>query len=1053
MYRILLSTIRERRTQVLKAASALLVSQKLGRTDPAIDVGAFTTVINALQLSLSAMLEEQRKNASSSRLPIRKTAGDIFTLYRCLPAPEDPRAYGMQLLRASCNAVIADRPSDAARWLRDLEERGCWPTGAVDSPEWRERLYGTLADVWLRLIRKKGWHDRDVVLERIADLRTAQEEYEQRYLDQLGDEYVETQALELIGLYHVAKAAELLALFTTQGSVDGDVQIQLLLDAQFDRALAICDVARLYEFESLVYLLITTAKILVDNSIWTVTRAVNSKVTQFVRSLVDRGRHDNAIFDVLPPQRRALAEKGLLGSSRRAIVVSLPTSSGKTLIAQFRILQALNQFREERGWVCYLAPTKALVNQITRALRREFTPLGIHVERLSPAVAFDGPETSILQKGQQFDVLVATPEKMDLLVRQRLVSTTERTLALVVVDEAHMLQDKERGLKLELLLATINREHVNAQFLLLTPFIPNAKEIARWLGRQSCDDISVGFDWQPNDRMIAIGRAIKTDTLSQRSHDYAIELNPVHTSKNTITTDRLTFAPMHHVSGTFSQANSVKTIAALTALHLKTNGPIIVMHSRPDWVWTLAEELKRGQPNTDHPGDDLLLVRRFTELEYGSGFPLIDLLDHRIGVHHAGLSDETRALMEWLFENRQLDFLIATTTIAQGVNFPVDGLVMASHCYPSKTGSYAMPTEDFWNIAGRAGRIGQDQLGVVVLVAESDEKEAVLKSYVNEQVQNLNSALIALVEEASSNLGDLRYLLRRAPQWSAFLQYLAHTYNQSNKTLDALHTMEQELRGTLGFQKLREQDSTRANQLLQGIEQYVKYLQEGSKPLHMVDRTGFSIDSIMSVLSQSSHEKSSWQWQSLFKAGDTSLKSMMGILLEVPELRDNLQAVLGREKPNGEKLSLIIKDWVTGKSIKEIAAHHFTHNDSDPTSAMTTCGQNLFGRLTQTASWGLGALLSITTGDLDDETFKSIQSLPSQVYYGVESEEAVLLRMLGIPRNAAGPLAGVIKPQSTDTIEGTRKKLYALSNEAWHKALGESGVMYKQVWKIIEGID
>jgi len=270
MYRVLLSTIRERRTQVLQAASALLVSQKLGRTDPAIDVAEFTTVINALQLSLSFMLEEQRKNASSS-LPIRKTAGDIFTLYRCLPAPEDPRAYGMQLLRASCNAVIADRPSDAARWLQDLEERGCWPTGALDSPEWRQRLYGTLSDVWLRLIRKKGWHDRDVVLERIADLRTAQEEYEQRYLDQLGDEYVETQALELIGLYHIAKAAELLALFITQGSVDGDVQIQLLLDAQFDRALAICDVARLYEFESLLYLLITTAKILVDNSIRTVT--------------------------------------------------------------------------------------------------------------------------------------------------------------------------------------------------------------------------------------------------------------------------------------------------------------------------------------------------------------------------------------------------------------------------------------------------------------------------------------------------------------------------------------------------------------------------------------------------------------------------------------------------------------------------------------------------------------------------------------------------------------------------------------------------------------
>jgi len=88
------------------------------------------------------------------------------------------------------------------------------------------------------------------------------------------------------------------------------------------------------------------------------------------------GRGDRALFDVLPPQRRTLAERGLLGSSRRAVVVSLPTSSGKTLIAQFRMLQALNQFEDRKGWVAYLAPSRALVNQVTRQLRRDFQPLG-----------------------------------------------------------------------------------------------------------------------------------------------------------------------------------------------------------------------------------------------------------------------------------------------------------------------------------------------------------------------------------------------------------------------------------------------------------------------------------------------------------------------------------------------------------------------------------------------------------------------------------------------------------------------------------------------------
>jgi superfamily II helicase len=81
-----------------------------------------------------------------------------------------------------------------------------------------------------------------------------------------------------------------------------------------------------------------------------------------------------------------------------------------------------------------------------------------------------------------FRVLVTTPEKLDLLLRGGWEQTIGRPLTLVVVDEAHNIGHGERGIKLELLLATINRECRNAQFLLLTPFIPNAGEVAKWLG-------------------------------------------------------------------------------------------------------------------------------------------------------------------------------------------------------------------------------------------------------------------------------------------------------------------------------------------------------------------------------------------------------------------------------------------------------------------------------------------------------------------------------------------------------------------------------------------
>jgi replicative superfamily II helicase len=123
---------------------------------------------------------------------------------------------------------------------------------------------------------------------------------------------------------------------------------------------------------------------------------------------------------MLPPQRRTLREEGLLGSGHRSVVVSLPTSSGKTFIAEFRILQALNQFDHEHGWVAYLAPTRALVNQMTPRLRRDFAPLGTVVEKVSPALEIDGLEAGILtdsDQRQQFRILVTTPEKLDLMLR------------------------------------------------------------------------------------------------------------------------------------------------------------------------------------------------------------------------------------------------------------------------------------------------------------------------------------------------------------------------------------------------------------------------------------------------------------------------------------------------------------------------------------------------------------------------------------------------------------------------------------------------------------
>jgi len=1049
----LLDAIAEKRTNALREADRIQFYREMAREVPEFNAEAIQEIAAALEIAVLDLEVDRLSEDRDREATMRGAAADAFHVLRVLPIPENPVEAGTHLLRASTLAVLGDRGADAARWLRALDTDGAWPAFAIESHDWGQRCRATITDVWLRLVRKKGWTDRDAVLDRVAALRDSQQEFERVYLQALDPLSAKRCALELIAIYHLSKAADVLAHFITDGVVEGNHQVQQLLDSHFDRAIAACETARLVELEPMTRLLARAAAQMVANSIWTVTRAVNSRVTDFVRELVKRGRGDNALFDVLPPQRRTLAERGLLGSSRRAVVVSLPTSSGKTLIAQFRMLQALNQYEDRKGWVAYLAPSRALVNQVTRQLRRDFEPLGLVVERVSPAMEIDGIEAGVLSESNnttQFRILVATPEKFDLMLRQDWEEKIGRPLTLVVVDEAHTIQDAQRGMRLELLLATINRECREAQFLLLTPFIQNAREVARWLGGANSDDISLGVDWQPNDRAIGVVSAVDAGPLRGRSRDYRLDFKTVHTTRHTIDLEEpFGLGKESSLAATLSKANDAGTLAAITATKLKHRGPVIAMHSRPDYVWTLAEKLRIAGDRSTAISPDVELVRSYVAQELGAGFPLVELLAHRIGVHHGGLPEEIRMLMEWLFEKGCLDVMAATTTIAQGVNFPVSGVVMAATHYPY---GVPMPAEDFWNIAGRAGRVSQGQLGVVALVAEDEQQMADRREFINRNTGDLNSALIQLAQKAGEALDDLGMIVYHSPEWSSFLQYLAHTYRQMGEPDNFADQIEQVLRGTLGFEKLRSSQSQIARRLLAGIRTYAAYLAEPGQPLKLVDSTGFSLQSILTVMKHRGNlGPASWDGDRLFRNGDRTLQDMMGVLLRVPELRENLKAVTGGQAPDGDKLARILKDWVNGEEITTIAERHFREEGMDETTAMTKCGQNLFGKLTQTSSWGLGALLAITASGMPEEERSQLSNLPSRVFYGVSTDEAIALRLLGVPRRAAMHLARSLNLKKEDTLPSIRQRLAAMSEQDWSSSVGASGAVYRRVWQIMEG--
>lgn len=1050
----LLEHIVEEREEVNKLINQFILSQELSSSIIDIDFSKVEKVVGILELYLFDLLSSN----VSDKNEIKKISAELFRLCRVLPQHENTLQHLLFTLKYSCFAVLGDVGVSVSKLLK---EQG-WNKTLLTSEIWKEKTLATIIDIWLRLIRKKGWDDRDAILINIANLRESQKEYEKIFLEQSKQKQ---DAFELMILYHLAAAAEKMALYITDGKVDGNFQIQQLLDSHFDRAINICDEVQMLELEPITRLLAHTSKQLVENAIWTVTRAVNSRVTKFVKELVDRGRGEHALFDVLPPQRHALAEKGLLGSSRRAVVVSLPTSSGKTMIAQFRILQALNQFDEENGWVAYLAPTRALVNQITRRIRNDFEPLGISVEQVSPALEVDGFEMSLLQdqnKDSQFKVLVTTPEKLDLMLRQDWEKKIGRPLTLIVVDEAHNLQNSTRGLKLELLLANINKECEHAQFLLLTPFIENAKEVATWLGGVNSDEISMSLDWQPNERAIGIVYAEKSDNRCKSRCTFNLKFKSVHTSKPSISIDDNIVMLENNPTYTFSALKNKSKLATMVINQLKDRDSVIAIHGKVSSVWSLAKEIKK-KSNPVTPTENIKYVQKFLAYEFGVTFQLIDLLNYKIGVHHAGLSDEVRALMEWLFEAGEINVLVATTTIAQGMNFPVGAVVMASHQYPSAVGTYDMPPEDFWNIAGRAGRVGQDSIGIIALVAKDDADIEKLKTFINKQTGALNSSLIEMVKEAMNtnfmDIEDLKSIVKQKPTWSAFVQYLTHTYKQMGESENFIAEIEQVLRGTFGFGKLRQKNRDWANKFIRGVENYATYMQEprNKGPIKLVDATGFSLQSVNQLLAGANTQginKNSWDKESLFTDSSSELQKMIGVLLKIPELKENFEEINKNTKSkDGNTISSVIKDWVNGKSIENIAENYFKTENMNMDEAITKCGQSLYGKITQTASWGLSALLSSTASDATEDEFKELSNLPARVYYGVNSDDAMMLRLIGVPRIASTELSKVLPNIKNESVANVRKKLLNDGKNLWNNAMGsEKGDVYYKVWSVLEGL-
>ncbi|HEV3358138.1 MAG TPA: DEAD/DEAH box helicase [Pseudonocardiaceae bacterium] len=877
-------------------------------------------------------------------------------------------------IRLALGELVVVDGSVRAAWVEDDDAR-----------DWGDQLLVDVFGAFILLVRKQdGWADVDTALALLAALTQRQRQLEPDYLaNAAAAGQARAEAMRLVALFHLAKAVTHTGQYLVDGGA-GHADAVARLDRHHEQARAALDglaapgTGTLIRFADLLW---AGCRELVGNSLWTHVAGLGERIGEFARALTDRGR-PNPVLELWPSQQQALANN-IFDEHRRAVLVELPTSAGKTLLAEFLIVQS--RALRPGGTIAYLVPTRALVNQVTRDVRADLRLLGMTVEQAVPAYELDPAEQSLLADPPA--VLVTTPEKLSLLLRRGHPCVAD--LALVVVDEAHNLGDEQRGARLELLLATIRRDKPTARYLLLSPFLPEAGQLVDWLGGDAgLPPITV--NWRPASRVVG------TVSIAGRRPNRELVLTTLEAAGNADVPggSSTVLAPVSNAD--LPGPITIKAVSTLAARRFRQRGSTLILCWGSGTAMARAAEIADGaQPMAADPFRDA--VTRYLRAEYGEDMPLAQHIAAGVAYHHRGMAQDTRVLIETLLRRNLVHTVCGTTTLAQGVNFPISNVIVETR----RKGRYGrLSYVDLWNVVGRAGRTLLDDVGLVGFPVARPDQAAQWQEFMRGEAQAIASQLSQVIDRAAQ-IGDVVSLrdIATVPALTDLLQFLSHAMRVGGAERTAIE-LEQLLGTSLGFA----QASPAGGAVL--VDVCRRYLaQVAAEPpgerVALSDQTGFSTPTIDLLLANratdpSLAEETSWLPENLFGADIGTLAARMRILGEVPELRPISTRA---ETMSAERVAMIVRDWVRGVPIGDLAARHWPEG-SDSASRVTSFAKYLFGQIGNLASWGLGALQNTYLAPSGTES-SAARYVPSMVYFGVSTPAAVWMSMVGVPRIAA----------------------------------------------------
>ncbi|MBI6667161.1 DEAD/DEAH box helicase [Pseudomonas syringae] len=443
------------------------------------------------------------------------------------------------------------------------------------------------------------------------------------------------------------------------------------------------------------------------------------------------------------------------------LVVALPTSAGKTRVAEIAAL--MNLCLGQR--VLIVTPLRALSAQTERAFKKTFAPLGFTVSSLYGASGVSASDDDALRTRH---IIIATPEKLDFALRSD--ADLINDVGLIVLDEGHMIGPSEREIRYETLVQRLLRrsDAEDRRIVCLSAILPSGDELddlTAWI-RSDKEGEPVRSNWRPTRQRFGA----LTWRGSSKNAILRLDLNRRGPFLDKFVSEK---PARGREKIPYPRKNSHLTLFA--AWEFASQGKrTLIFSTQANWVEGYGSQVvdlcKRGY--LESLLDDEAPIARAMEVGkewLGEGHPAVDCLKWGVAVHHGRLPSPFLRELEILLSAGVLKVIIASPTLSQGLNLNAAVLLVPA-LYRS---GVKIKGEEFANVAGRAGRAFVDVEGLIVhtMFDKPTERMRAWRHLVaSAKARTLKSGLIQIVAEIIDRLAS-DGVLGRTDAW----EYLANS--------------------------------------------------------------------------------------------------------------------------------------------------------------------------------------------------------------------------------------------------------------------------------------